>query len=69
MTARMTTPRIVVRANVIWDARYMQPDGTWGEYETARRFKDQDAAEAAAEAAKLGPVGLFPISVPRRIKE
>lgn len=38
---------------------YIQRDGTWGPYKTARRFSSQAAAERYARDAGIAVYGLF----------
>jgi hypothetical protein len=60
----MTQPRYVVTDN--GKANYLQPDGTWGPYRTAKRFKAEAADKACEETP--GAVGVFPCSVPKPIR-
>ena len=45
---------VVRRCGHIGQGKYLQPDGTLGDYKTAKRLKDQDAAETAGVDAGLG---------------
>lgn len=60
MTKRRTC---VVRKGSLTEDLYLQDDGTWGPYKTARRFYSERKAEQAAHTA-LGQDnhnwGLFP---------
>ena len=66
MNAAFTKPKIVVRRNQFAPDEYLQKDGTWGAYKTARRFASQAAAECVAWAHGIEVFGLFPVSTPRR---
>jgi hypothetical protein len=48
-------PKMVVRKNTLAMAGdiWLQRDGSWGDYRTARRFPDQDKADAGARAAGM----------------
>lgn len=69
MAARMTQPRCVVRRGGLAESLYLQPDGTAGAYSSAKRFRTQDAADAAGAAAFGDNYGIFPVSRPRQLKE
>lgn len=64
----MTTPKHVVRKGGVLPSVYLQKDGSWGEYKTARRFSTQAKADTAGRAAAGDNFGTFPTSTPRRIK-
>lgn len=58
---------MVVRQNTLTSGPvWMQRDGSWGEYKTARRFADQDKADAGARAAGHEVFGLFPVGKGKR---
>lgn len=59
-----TRPRYVVRKNGT-EELYLQRGQTWGPYETARRFRDQDAAGRVCDRMG-GDHGVFPCSVALR---
>ena len=60
----MTSPRCVVRMGSLSENLYLQKDGSWGRYGTARRFRSDAEAEPFCEP---GGHGIFPCSVPRRL--
>jgi len=55
-----------VRKNSLREDLYLQKDGTWGRYGTARRFDTQAEADAVCEATPDAG-GIFACSVPRRL--
>lgn len=61
-------PTYVVRcARSMTVDRYIQKDGSWGDYKTARVFKTQDACITRAEGLALGNYyGIFPRSSGRK---
>lgn len=61
---RFTQPTYVVRKNGL-EWIYLQKDGTFGAYKTARVFKTQDDA---AKLTEPGGHGVFERSVSRRIR-
>lgn len=60
MTIRSVDRGCCVRENEISNARYLQRNGTWGEYRTRARYYSQRAAEKAAERAGIEVYGIFP---------
>lgn len=64
----MTKPKTVIRKNSLAVDHYMQKDGTFGAYATAKRFATDDAADAFALLHGVTDHGLFPVSVARRRK-
>lgn len=48
-----------IRKAVASPELYMQADGTWGAWKTAKRFRVSTEAEAFAEAHTKDPFGLF----------
>lgn len=60
----VTKPTYVVRKNGLAEV-YLQKDGTFGPYKTARIFKSQDEAEPFTMP---GYHGIFPRSAPRAKK-
>lgn len=55
MKAKTKNKRYVVRrCGNPGQGKYLQPDGTLGDYRTAKRFKNQDLADAAGVDAGLG---------------
>ena len=48
-----------IRRNLLSKEQYMQADGTWGPWRTAKRFRESDAAIAFAELHTQESVGLF----------
>lgn len=42
---------------------YMQADGTWGPWKTAKRFRSSSEAETFAESHTKDPFGLFTYQV------
>lgn len=66
---RTTQPRNVVRRGSLTEDKYIQPDGTWGDWQTAKRFSNEDLATQFYDRFFPGVdnYGLFPCSVPRRL--
>lgn len=58
-------PSYVVRLATMERDVYLQPSGEWSEYRTAKRFKNQDKADAAGEHTREA-FGVFPCSPPGR---
>lgn len=56
----MKRERCVIRKGSVTENVYLQRDGTWGEYRTARRFYSQNAAEKAGTALGIDDYGIFP---------
>lgn len=68
MFGMTTSPRYVVRKGSLTHEHYLSKGGLWGDYENARRYPTQDAADKAGHNAALdGNYGIFPCSTPRRI--
>lgn len=57
---RATDRGCCVRENKLNDARYLQRDGTWGDYRTRARYYSQSAADKAATRAGIEVYGIFP---------
>ena len=64
----MTNAKHVIRMGSLTEEKYLQRDNTWGDYKTAKRFKNQDAANEHGQK-HVTPAhgqnwGTFAISVP-----
>jgi hypothetical protein len=51
--------RVRVRKGSLTEDLYLQRDGRWGPWKTARVFSDEDAAEKACAKLKITNYGLF----------
>ena len=68
---RFTNPNFVIRLGSLVKEEYLQRDGSFGNYRTARRFKNIDLADRAAigRLGDMGDYGIFPVSTRRRIRK
>lgn len=63
--SKTTKPRCVVRKSGLQlHAEYMQPDGSWGDYRSSKRFRDQHEADNFARRYECN-YGIFKVSLPR----
>lgn len=66
---RFTKPKRIICRNTLFNG-YVQADGSWGKYKTAKRFEDEQRARQYANnlGLRAGEYSILPISKPKAIK-
>ena len=64
---RFTKPKRIICRDSLFNP-YVQSDGSWGPYKTAKRFEDDQRADQYARNLGLVNYRILPISKPKVIK-